>query len=178
MEYISYYSSKLGRILLSSDELGLTGLWFNEQRFYAKDLDKNYEEKETDFISKAKNWLDIYFSGKNPSFKVPLHLLCTPFQKRVCEIMMDIPYGATITYGDIARIIATERGLDVMSSQAVGQAVGHNNISIIIPCHRVMGKNGNLTGYGGGLWRKVELLKLENVDISSFSYPNKKSPIK
>lgn len=92
--------------------------------------------------------------------------------------MMDIPYGATITYGDIARIIATERGLDVMSSQAVGQAVGHNNISIIIPCHRVMGKNGNLTGYGGGLWRKVELLKLENVDISSFSYPNKKSPIK
>lgn len=92
--------------------------------------------------------------------------------------MLDIPYGETITYGDIAKIIAAEKGIAVMSSQAVGQAVGHNCISIIIPCHRVMCKSGNLTGYGSGLWRKVEQLKLEHVDISSFSFPNKNSLIK
>lgn len=173
MQYTSHYQSPLGTILLSADEQGLTGLWFEGQKYFARNLDKEHEEREIPFFKDVKRWLDIYFSGQEPDFSVPVHLIGTDFLKEVCGILCTIPYGKTMTYGDIARIIAERRGLQRMSAQAVGGAVGHNCISIIVPCHRVVGTDGSLTGYGGGIQRKVKLLELEKADMSSFYIPNK-----
>ena len=106
------------------------------------------------------NWLDIYFSGKEPGFTPPISLHTTPFRKAVYDILLTIPYGQTMTYGEIALILAEKQGMERMSAQAVGSAVGHNPISIIIPCHRVVGADGSLTGYAGGLDKKTALLKL------------------
>ena len=158
MQYISHYRSPIGNILLAADEIGLTGLWFEGQKYFALYLDKEHEEKEVALFEKVKQWLDIYFSGKEPDFTVPLHFTGTDFQNEVWEILCTIPYGHT---------------LPRMSAQAVGGAVGHNEISIIVPCHRVVGTNGSLTGYAGGIEKKVELLKLENVDVKQFSIPRK-----
>ena len=121
----------------------------------------------------AKKWLDIYFSGQDPDFIPPLHVEGTSFHREVCEIMLSIPYGKTMTYGEIAQTIASRRGIRKMSARAVGGAVGHNEISIIIPCHRVVGANDNLTGYGGGISRKVRLLELEGVNMTGFYIPRK-----
>ena len=121
----------------------------------------------------AKRWLDVYFSGREPDFSVPLHLVGTEFQKEVWEILRSIPYGHTTTYGEIAKQIAAKKGLPHMSSQAVGGAVGRNEISVIVPCHRVVGSNGSLTGYAGGMEKKVKLLTLENVDMTSFFIPKR-----
>ncbi|OUQ20104.1 6-O-methylguanine DNA methyltransferase [Lachnoclostridium sp. An14] len=173
MQYISHYSSPLGDILLAADQEGLTGLWFEGQKYFALYLDKEHEEKELPVFETAKQWLDLYFSGKNPKFQVPLHFTGTPFQNEVWEILSAIPYGQTTTYGEIAKKLAARRGLPHMSAQAVGGAVGHNEISIIVPCHRVVGTNGSLTGYAGGIDRKVKLLTLEQVDVSRFSVPKK-----
>ena len=173
MQYISHYPSFLGNILLAADEDGLTGLWFEGQKYFARCLDRNYEEKETPILEKAKEWLDVYFSGKEPDFSVPVHFRGTDFQNEVREILCSIPYGSTMTYGEIARRIAEERGLSHMSAQAVGGAVGHNEISIIVPCHRVVGTNGSLTGYAGGIDKKVKLLELEKADMTSFFVPKK-----
>ena len=115
----------------------------------------------------AKRWLDIYFEGREPGFMPPLRYALTPFRKTVCEIMLTIPYGKTITYGEIASELASRKKIAKMSAQAVGGAVGHNPISLMIPCHRVVGTNGNLTGYAGGIDRKVKLLELENVKIEN-----------
>ena len=134
---------------------------------------KEHKEKEIPIFEKVKEWLDIYFSGKEPDFTVPLHFTGTDFQNEVWEILCTIPYGQTISYGEIAKQIAAKKGLPRMSAQAVGGAVGHNEISIIVPCHRVVGTNGSLTGYASGIEKKVELLKLENVDIKQFSIPRK-----
>ena len=161
MQYISYYQSPLGRILLAADEIGLTGLWFEGQKYFAMHLDKEHEEKELPVFTTVKHWLDFYFSGQEPDFTVPLHLIGTDFQKEVWEILCSIPYGKTMTYGEIAKMIAKKRGLEHMSAQAVGGAVGHNKISIIVPCHRVLGTNGSLTGYAGGIDKKIALLTLE-----------------
>lgn len=161
MQTISHYQSPLGKMLLSADDIGLTGLWFEKQKYYAKSLDKGHQEKETSLIKQVKTWLDIYFSGVKPNFKIPLHCIGTEFQKEVWEILCKIPYGETITYGEIAKQLATKRGLARMSAQAVGGAVGHNKIAIIIPCHRVIGAKGNLTGYAAGIDKKIKLLNLE-----------------
>ena len=161
MNYISHYKSPMGKILLAADEAGLTGLWFEDQKYFAAGLNKGYEEKEIEVFKTAKRWLDIYFSGKKPEFSVPLHFIGTDFQKEVWKILCEIPYGRTTTYKDIANHIAARRGAAHMSAQAVGGAVGHNKISIIVPCHRVVGTNGRLTGYAGGLDKKEKLLMLE-----------------
>lgn len=173
MQYISHYQSPLGNILLAADDIGLTGLWFEGQKYFALYLDREHEEKELPVFEKAKQWLDIYFSGKEPNFKVPLHFTGTDFQNEVWEILYAIPYGQTMTYGEIAKQLAAKRGLKRMSAQAVGGAVGRNEISIIVPCHRVVGANGSLTGYAGGIDKKVKLLTLERADMGSFFVPKK-----
>lgn len=173
MQYISHYESPIGRILLAADEVGLTGLWFEGQKYFALYLDKEHEEKELPVFQDVKRWLDIYFSGKEPDFTVPVHFTGTEFQNEVWAILYSIPYGKTMTYGEIAKKIAKEKGLEHMSAQAVGGAVGHNEISIIVPCHRVVGANGSLTGYAGGIDKKVKLLTLEKVDMSRFFVPKK-----
>lgn len=168
MQYISHCESPLGKLLLSADDLGLTGIWFEGQKYFPPSLKEPFEEKEVPVIKETKRWLTIYFSGKEPDFTIPLHFLGTDFQKMVWEILCSIPYGKTMTYGEIARQIAFQKGIPHMSAQAVGRAVGHNKISILVPCHRVVGTNGSLTGYAGGMDKKVKLLTLEGVDMSRF----------
>ena len=175
MQYISHYKSPLGDILLAADEIGLTGLWFEGQKYFALSLQREHTEKEIPVFEQVKQWLDIYFSGKNPDFTVPLHFTGTAFQNEVWEILCSIPYGGTRTYGEISRQIAARRGLPHMSAQAIGGAVGHNAISIVVPCHRVVGANGNLTGYAGGIDKKIKLLQLENVDMRSFFVVKKRT---
>lgn len=171
MQYVGRYQSPLGNILLAADDLGLTGLWFEGQKYFARCLEKEHREQEIPLLVKVKRWLDIYFAGKEPDFTIPLHFKGTDFQNEVWEILSSIPYGKTTTYGEIAKIIAAKKGLQHMSTQAVGGAVGHNEISIIVPCHRVVGTNGSLTGYAGGIDRKIKLLALEKADIQSFFIP-------
>lgn len=171
MQYTHYYSSPLGKILLAADEKGLTGLWFEGQKYFALYLDREHEKKMLPVFEKAVRWLDLYFSGKEPDFEVPLHFTGTDFQNEVWEILYSIPYGKTMTYGEIAKQIAAKRGLKRMSAQAVGGAVGHNEISIIVPCHRVVGANGSLTGYAGGIDKKISLLKLEGAFKEEFFVP-------
>ena len=173
MEYTHHYHSPLGGITLASDGEALTGLWFDGQKYFLDTLCKEHEEKELPVFEQADHWLDLYFSGTAPSFTPPLKPKGTAFRKAVSEIMLSIPYGQTMTYGEIAGKIAKQRGLAQMSAQAVGGAVGHNPISIIIPCHRVVGTNGSLTGYAGGIDRKAQLLILEEVDLSRFFVPAK-----
>lgn len=161
MQYTNHYQSPLGDMLLAADEKGLTGLWFVGQKYFALRLDKEHEDRDLPIFDETKRWLDEYFMGKQPSFTPSLHLVGTDFQKEVWQILCTIPYGQTTTYGDIAKRIATIHGRQSMSAQAVGGAVGHNEISIIVPCHRVLGANGSLTGYAGGIERKQRLLELE-----------------
>ena len=173
MVYTTQYASPLGAITLACDDAAIIGLWFNGQRYFGNSLPKQLVEKEQPLLQDTKRWLDIYFSGCAPDFLPPLRYDSTPFRKAVCEIMLTIPYGKTMTYGEIAAAIAKQQGLSKMSAQAVGGAVGHNPISLIIPCHRVVGTNGSLTGYGGGIARKVKLLELERADMSGFFAPKK-----
>ena len=154
MQYTCKYQSPLGEIMLAADEVGLIGLWFVGQKYFAQCLNPENEEKEVTVLLAAKRWLDM-------DFQLPLHFIGTEFQKEVWKILESIPYGKTMTYGEIADVIAKNRGLKRMSAQAVGGAVGRNEISIIVPCHRVVGSNGSLTGYAGGIDKKIELLKLE-----------------
>lgn len=173
MIYTSKYTSPLGGILLAADEVGLRGLWFDGQKYFARDLPDERTERETPALSEAKRWLDLYFGGQEPDFLPPLHPVGTPFRQAVWEILLRIPYGKTVTYGEISKQLAEKMGLERMSAQAVGGAVGHNKISIIIPCHRVVGSNGSLTGYAGGIDRKIKLLELERADMSRFFVPKK-----
>lgn len=161
MQYISQYHSPLGEILLAGDDVGLTGLWFEGQKHYAGSLDDCREARELPLFERTKKWLDIYFSGEKPDFTPPLRLTGTPFQNRVWQMLLAIPYGETATYGEIARRISGCSGGICTSPRAVGGAVGRNPISIIVPCHRVVGVKGQLTGYAGGLERKTWLLRLE-----------------
>ena len=174
MQYTSHYRSPIGNILLAADEVGLTGLWFEGQKYFALYLDKEHEERELPIFEKAKEWLDIYFSGTAPGFTVPLHFTGTDFQNEVWEILCAIPYGRTMTYGEIAKQIAAKKGLPRMSAQAVGGAVGRNGISVIVPCHRVVGANGSLTGYAGGIDKKIKLLQMEKADMSFLFEPEKR----
>ncbi len=165
------YTSPIGTITLESDGEALTGLWIDGQRTdIPKDENQRKAEniKDDPILMQSCNWLDIYFTGKNPTFTPPVKLNGTPFQLAVWSILQGIPYGTTITYGDIAKEIAKQTGKAKMSAQAVGGAVGRNPISIIIPCHRVMGANGRLTGYQGGIPLKTALLKLEGLDTAQY----------
>lgn len=161
MIYTSKIPSPLGEILLAADEAGMRGLWFDGQKYFARDLPDERTELETPILSEARRWLNIYFSGKEPDFLPPLHPIGSAFRQSVWEILLQIPYGKTTTYGEIARQLAEKQKLPRMSAQAVGGAVGHNAISIMIPCHRVVGTNGSLTGYAGGIDKKRKLLELE-----------------
>lgn len=173
MIFIQHYKSPLGGILLAADEIGLTGLWFDGQKYFARSLPDERTETETPVLLAAKHWLDIYFAGKEPDFLPPLHPIGSAFRRSVWDILLQIPYGQTTTYGEIARQLAKKRGLPRMSAQAVGGAVGHNEISIIIPCHRVVGTSGSLTGYAGGIDKKIKLLETEHTDIAGFFVPKK-----
>ena len=165
MNCIYKYSSPIGSITLSSNGTALTGLWFDGQKYFAQTLSKPYEEKLLPVFEETIKWLDIYFCGAVPDFTPELYVHSTPFRKAVWDILLTIPYGQTMTYGEIAEILAQQTGKKKMSAQAVGGAVGHNPISIIIPCHRVVGADGKLTGYAGGLDRKSFLLDLEGNTI-------------
>lgn len=159
-EHTFYYSSPLGTLTLTSDGACLTGLSLGgRERLQGE----KSPQKILPVFEQTVRWLDIYFSGKAPDFTPPLKWQTTPFRRRVWKIMLKIPYGQTVTYGEIAAQIAQEQGLKKMSAQAVGGAVGHNAIAIIIPCHRVIGADGSLTGYGSGISKKIQLLKLEKI---------------
>lgn len=174
MVYTTDYQSPLGTIFLAADEKGLTGLWLEGQKYYAAQIKKKEcRQEKTPVLKDAERWLDIYFQGKEPDFMPALHPVGTEFQSAVWEILRRIPYGRTITYGEIAGQLAAQRDVKKMSAQAVGGAVGHNKISIIIPCHRVVGSNGSLTGYAGGIDKKIALLKLEKTDMTGFFVPKK-----
>ena len=155
--YIQYYDSPLGKMLLAADEIGLIGVWFENQKYYANGLKEPIEE-ETAVLKETKEWLNLYFSGNKPKVLPKMHLIGTKFQKKVWQLLFKIPYGKTMTYKDIARMISPN-----MSAQAVGSAVGHNKISILIPCHRVIGSNNSLTGYAGGIEKKEKLLEIEGI---------------
>ena len=173
MTYTKHYMSPVGVILLAADDAGLTGLWFEGSKYFAAGLPKAHIEQDTPVLLETIQWLDVYFSGKEPDFTPPLHLIGSDFRQAVWNILLSIPYGRTMTYGQIAKQLAKSTGIDKMSAQAVGGAVGHNPISIIVPCHRVVGTNGSLTGYAGGLDKKIALLKLEKADTARFFRPKR-----
>lgn len=172
--YISKYEAKFNTIYLESDGEYLTGLWFKDSKDSKKHNLKDRIEKDLPIFDETKKWLDIYFNGQKPNFTPKYKVNQTEFGQEVIEIMEKIPYGEVTTYGDIAKEIAQKRNIKRMSSQAVGNAVGANPICIIIPCHRVVGKDRNLTGYGGGLNNKVKLLETEGLDMSRFYMPKRR----
>ncbi len=158
MIFKDYYSSPLGEILFLSEGETLCGLYFKDK------YDLDCPQRSLPIFYSASEWLNCYFAGKNPEEELPVTLKGTMFQREVWNILKTIPYGATISYGEIASQIAQRRGMPRMSAQAVGNAVGKNPISILIPCHRVIGSDGSMVGYGGGIERKITLLHLENSD--------------
>ena len=166
MKYTYHYDSPLGGITMASDGESLSGLWFDGQKYFGAGLAADEEEQTESgeilpVFEETKKWLDIYFDGKEPDFTPRLHLQGSPFRIEVWEILLKIPYGKTTTYKEIAERVAAQRGIPSMSAQAVGGAVGHNSISIIVPCHRILGTDGSLTGYAGGVEKKKSLLALE-----------------
>lgn len=171
MVYTAEYDSPLGTITLACDGEAITGLWFNGQKYFGNILPRETMQQEQPLFAEARRWLDIYFSGRDPGFLPPLRYDSTPFRKLICSIMLTIPYGHTMTYGEIAAEAARQQGIKTMSAQAVGGAVGHNPISLMIPCHRVVGTSGSFTGYAGGIERKVKLLALEHADMQKFFVP-------
>lgn len=187
MIFLSHYNSPLGLMTLAVEHEALVGLWFDGQKYFAQSIgneecclldtmsskescplenvgSKENHLLETKVIVQTKRWLDDYFIGHKTMMMPPLaYHKATPFQRMVWDILQTIPYGQTMTYGEIAQIIARQTGKGCMSAQAVGGAVGHNPISVIIPCHRIVGADGSLTGYAGGIERKIRLLELEGI---------------
>ena len=157
------YQSPLDEITIASNGSAITGLWFAKQKHFDAELGENNANSDLPIFTKAMRWLDAYFAGKNPGEIPPIKLDGTPFQLEVWRILQTIPYGERTTYGEIAKNIAKKRGIAKMSARAVGGAVGRNPISIFVPCHRVVGSNGKLTGYASGIEKKIKLLKLENI---------------
>lgn len=175
MQYLSIYESPVGELTLASDGENVTGLWMKGQKYFGSTLESRREMRnELRIFKETEQWLDAYFRGENPEIqKLPLKPFGSRFRQEVWKILCGIPYGTVTTYGEIAKEVAKRKGEKSMSAQAVGGAVGHNPISIIIPCHRVVGADGSLTGYAGGIDKKIQLLKLEGVDLSSFCIPGK-----
>lgn len=165
MHYLAECPSPLGTVTLASDGENLTGLWLEGQMYYGQTIPKEAQWSGVPVFDKTKKWLEKYFAGKNPAMTLPLAPLGSDFRHVVWKILLAIPYGGVTTYGDIARDMARAAGLSSMSAQAVGGAVGHNPISIIIPCHRVVGHDGGLTGYAGGIDKKRWLLRLEKAAV-------------
>lgn len=165
MDYIAHYNSPLGSITMASEGTALVGLWFDGQKYFADGLDPVHEERpDLPIFVQTRHWLDMYFAGKDPGFTPPIVMRTeSDFRRQVWEQLLTIPFGHTLTYGAIARRIAATGGLSSMSAQAVGGAVGHNPVSLIIPCHRVVGVHGSLTGYAGGIDRKARLLQNEGI---------------
>lgn len=165
MPTVCRYVSPLGELLLAAEGGALTGAWFTGQKYFARTLAADRAEGSLPVMDRARHWLDAYFSGRDPG-PTPLLLPAgTPFQREVWELLSAVPYGETTTYGGLARTLAQRRGLDRFSAQAVGGAAGRNPISLFIPCHRVLGADGSLTGYAGGMDKKRALLALEGVTI-------------
>ncbi len=173
MIYTWRYQSPIGGITLAGSMEALTGLWFDGQKYFGAALPERCEQKSLSIFDDTTHWLDIYFLGNIPYFKPPLFFYTTPFRHTVWDILLSIPYGHTMTYGEIADMVAKQNGLSKMSAQAVGGAVGHNPISIIVPCHRVVGTTGSLTGYAGGIDKKIKLLALEKTDMQNLFVPKK-----
>lgn len=169
MTYVNHYASPMGELLLASDGEAITGLWFLGAKYFARGLEPAARERDLSVFQAAKAWLDAYFAGREPGALPPLRPAGTDFQRQVWDLLLQIPYGATTTYGALARRLAEGRGR--VSAQAVGGAVGHNPISLFIPCHRVVGAGGSLTGYAGGVDKKLALLRLEGADCSRLSLP-------
>ena len=163
MDYTHHYVSPLGPITMASDGNAIIGLWFDGQKYFCDTLNEHHEEIPLPVFEEADRWLDIYFSGQAPDFAPNLSLRATAFRKIVWNILLTIPYGQTMTYDRIAERAAQQLKLPRMSARAVGGAISHNAISLIIPCHRIIGANGSLTGYAGGIDRKIRLLQLEGV---------------
>ena len=161
MTFTKKYKSPLGTLTLASDGESLTGLWFEGQKHFGRTLCFEAEEKDLQIFHNTFRWLDVYFGSGRPSFTPRLKLTGTDFQLKVWDTLQTIPYGKSMTYGEIAKILAQASGLDKMSAQAVGGAVGKNPIAIIVPCHRVLGAGGKLTGYAAGIDTKRRLLELE-----------------
>ena len=161
MDYTHHFLSPLGGITMASDGNVLTGLWFDGQKHFAETLSDHHRQKNLTAFDEAVRWLDIYFGGKVPDFTPALNPKGTAFRRAVWEILLTIPYGRTMTYGEIAARMTLQAGGTRVSARAVGGAVGRNPISLIIPCHRVIGADGSLTGYAGGIDRKARLLQME-----------------
>jgi len=179
MYYSTTYASPIGAMTLACDDENLVGLWNEGQKYFGSSLSEAMiPEDNRPIFAATKQWLDRYFAGEKPvSSELPLRPIGSEFRQEVWAILCDIPYGQTITYGEIAKQIARRTNKKSMSSQAIGGAVGHNPISIIIPCHRVVGTNGSLTGYAGGIDKKIQLLQHEGVDLSKLSIPTTGSAI-
>lgn len=175
MQYMTKYQSPLGKLFLTEKAGALTGLWIEGQKYFMSSLKEEREEcEDSPVFGQARQWLDRYFAGEKPSVgELRLEPAGSEFRRKVWKILCEIPYGAVMTYGAISQRIAAEGGLEHMSAQAVGQAVSHNPISIIIPCHRVVGMKGSLTGYAGGIEKKIRLLTLEGVDMEGLSVPRR-----
>ena len=175
MDYSTKYDSPVGGLTLASDGENLTGLWLDGQKYHAATIKNGLEERaDLPVFQLARAWLDRYFAGGNPPIDaLPLSPSGSEFRQKVWRILCQIPYGTCITYGDIAKEIAGQDGIPRVSAQAVGGAVGHNPISIIIPCHRVVGSTGSLTGYAGGIDKKIWLLNHEGMDMQGLFIPVK-----
>lgn len=181
MKCIFEYASPLGKIFIESDGKFLTGLWFEysfDEKKHAENSGGGVKKISADsidsfpVISETCRWLDVYFSGRNPDFTPEFRIEnLTLFRKLVVDEMLKIPFGATTTYGEIAKNIAAKKGLEKMSAQAVGGVVGWNPVCIVVPCHRVLGSDGSLTGYGGGIKNKIALLKIEGIAAEKFTLP-------
>ena len=165
MDYTYHYSSPIGGITMASNGESLTGLWFDGQKYFASTLSQRHMEKQLPVFDRTCEWLDLYFSGKGPDFMPHVFMCVSNFRRDVYEILMTIPFGETMTYKEVADLIAKKHRIISMSAQAVGGAIAHNPISLVIPCHRVIGTNGKLTGYAGGLDKKEWLLNMEKRKI-------------
>ena len=165
MDYTYHYTSPIGGITMASNGESLTGLWFDGQKYFASTLSQRHVEKQLPIFDRTCEWLDLYFSGKSPDFIPPVFMYVSNFRRDVYEILMTIPFGETMTYKEVADLIAKKHRIISMSAQAVGGAIAHNPISLVIPCHRVIGTNGKLTGYAGGLDKKEWLLDMEKRGI-------------
>lgn len=170
--YISAIGSPLGKLTLLSDGDSIRGLWIENQKYYAPNLGECSADDNLTVFARARDWLSSYFSGEKPPMELPLAPEGSGFRRSVWDILLTIPYGEVMTYGEIAGLLSKDSGKR-MSAQAVGGAVGHNPISILIPCHRVIGSDGSLTGYAGGLDKKTFLLKLEGALTGSMYIPKR-----
>ena len=165
MKYLQTIPSPIGNLTVSSDGENILGLWIEGQKYFARNLGKDVSEENLSIFENVREWLGIYFGGNEPNFALSVKPQGSPFQKSVWDILRQIPYGKTTSYGEIAKQIEVQNGGKRTSARAVGGAVGHNPVSILIPCHRVVGKNGALTGYAGGISKKIQLLAIEGVKV-------------